>query len=302
MKENSKTVPQKESARRKRKRWPLLVIVFLLLGVLGFSGYKVLSGMNKYREGDAFYEDLAVSAATEGSETAQSGSAPAEKKVTRKINRSKIEELPEDGSQSGESSGEEEQLEEIEVVDLSINYSSLSSQNGDIAGWIYCEGTPINYPIVRGSNNDFYLDHRFDGVYSIFGSIFIDCRCPKDFSAEDTLIYGHHMDNGSMFAAIVNYKSQSYYNAHPTMLIDTPSGDFLLELFAGYTAATDDVCYSYPVYGGSRDTLIDHALAMSTFQSGIVPSSSDRIVTLSTCAYDFKNARYVVLGVLTPLL
>ena len=261
---------------------------------MGFSGYKVISGMLNYREGEKAYENIAQSAVSE-----------TEKKIVRKINRASIDELP-SSSETGTSEVSSEEtvtgeVEEIEVVDLSVDYEALFSQNGDVAGWIYCEGTAINYPIVRGSNNDYYLNHRFDGVYSSFGSIFIDYRHPKDFSASDTLIYGHHMDNGSMFAAIVKYKSQSFYNDTATIVIYTPSGDYLLELFAGYTAATDDICYSYPIYGGERKTLIDHALALSSFQSGIVPSDSDRIVTLSTCAYDFKDARYVLLGILTPL-
>ena len=297
----SKHFAQKEKAERPKRSVVWYVVVFLLLGVMGFSAFKVISALVNYHNEDQAYEDIAESAVSQ-----------AEQKTVRKISRAKTNDVsssassespPAQPESSGEESSEEPVEEEvIEIVDLYIDYETLFQTNSDVAGWIYCEGTAINYPIVHGSDNSYYLNHRFDSVYSSFGSIFMDYRCPKDFSASNTLIYGHHMDNGSMFAAIVKYKNQSFYNAHPYMQIYTPSGDYLLELFAGYTAATDDLCYTSSIYGGDMDALIDHALALSTFQSGIRPSASDRIVTLSTCAYDFKNARYVVLGILTPLL
>ncbi|MBQ4257463.1 MAG: hypothetical protein II713_00505, partial [Clostridia bacterium] len=111
MKNNSKHFSEKNSGSKKR-RWPFLIIIFILLGVMGFSGYKVISGMLNYREGEKAYENIAQSAVSE-----------TEKKIVRKINRASIDELP-SSSETGTSEVSSEEtvtgeVEEIEVVDLS---------------------------------------------------------------------------------------------------------------------------------------------------------------------------------------
>ena len=185
---------------------------------------------------------------------------------------------------------------------LEVDFTKLEKVNPDIMGWIFSPGTVINYPIVQGTDNDYYLNHLFNNKSSKTGSIFMDCINAVDFSDNNTVIYGHHMKNGSMFASIDKYKKQSYYNQHPYMYICTPEQDYRLELFSGYITEYDSD--TYIIRFASKDEFqqyLDNVIAKSTFKSSIEVTTEDTIVTLSTCAYDFDNARYVVHGKLVKI-
>ena len=89
----------------------------------------------------------------------------------------------------------------------------------EIIGWIYSDGTPINYPIVQTTNNEYYLRRLIDGTYNQAGSIFMDYKNSSDFSDYNTIIYGHNMKNDSMFGTLTSYESQDYYNEHKEMYL-----------------------------------------------------------------------------------
>lgn len=182
-----------------------------------------------------------------------------------------------------------------------VDFAALRQVNPDIVGWLYCEDTPINYPVVQGEDNSYYLKHLFDGTYNANGCLFLDCRVASNFSDTHSIIYGHHMQNGSMLSSIDGYKDQAYYEAHPSLMLMTPDKNYLVELFAGYV--TDVEADAWEV--GFRDELtwetwVAAAIDRSTFRSDIRPAVGEKILTLSTCSYEFSNARYVLLGVLKP--
>ena len=120
-----------------------------------------------------------------------------------------------------------------------------------------------------------------------------------DFSDRHSILYGHHMKSGSMFQSISGYKEQDYFDEHPVCLILTPQGDYKLKLFSGYVANVKEKAWKTDF--ASEEEFADwlaEAKEKSMFESNIEPRISDRIVTLSTCSYEFENARFVVLGVL----
>ena len=84
----------------------------------------------------------------------------------------------------------------VDTVDVSawpqVDFSQLAQINPDIVGWIYIEGTKINYPVVQAENNRYYMSRLFDGSYNASGCIFLDCRSSSDFSDRHSIIYGHH--------------------------------------------------------------------------------------------------------------
>lgn len=187
---------------------------------------------------------------------------------------------------------------------LQLDYEALLAENDEFYAWLYSPGTVINYPVVQGRNNSYYLSHLFNKERNSMGTLFVDASNAPEFSDQNTIIYGHHMKNGSMFASLVNYKDQTYYNVHPELMLFTPSAAYRMELFAGYVTdgyATNDV------YKKSFDTeaaflsFIEHARASSDFVSEVEVTAQDRIVTLSTCTYEYDEARYVVIGKLVPL-
>ena len=103
-----------------------------------------------------------------------------------------------------------------------MDFSSLQAINPEIIGWINGKGTRIDYPVLQTDNNDYYLRHMYNREYSLNGAIFMDCRCSKDFSDKNTVIYGHNMRNGAMLEDLEKYKEQVFYDSNALMMLYTP--------------------------------------------------------------------------------
>lgn len=203
---------------------------------------------------------------------------------------------------NAKSDGEESQEETREVPPIQVDFDALQQESADVIGWIYCEGTVINYPVVQGTDNQYYLKHAYDGAYTTSGSIFIDCDNQPDFSDSNTIIYGHHMLNKTMFAPLGEWADQQFYEDHPVIWLLTPEQNYKIVLFSGYTtkAGSD----TYAIFQGAGEELnqyIANALAKSDFQADVELGEGDRYVLLSTCAYVFNNARSVLHGKLVPV-
>lgn len=178
-----------------------------------------------------------------------------------------------------------------------IDHEALLEVNGDYACWIYGPGTPIDYPIVHDENNDYYLNHLFDGRRNSSGTLFMDYRNLPGFLDPNTLVYGHHMRNGTMFGTLTDYYNGGYYEAHPYMLLVSEGEICVIELFAGYVTSSGDHCYDIAI-SDEEDMLefIATAMRKSDFESLASIQPTDRLITLSTCAYAFENARYIAIG------
>ncbi len=184
---------------------------------------------------------------------------------------------------------------EQEDIVAEMDFDALRQINSNIIGWINgCDDT-INYPIVTTMDNNYYLTHLVDGTVNRSGSIFIDSRNNPDFTDRNTFIYGHNMLNGTMFSSLTKYVDQDYYNVHPALTIETPECEYLLQPFSGYvTPGTSD---SYRIEFYDDDDFaeyIEMVCKKSNFRHGISITPQDKIVTLSTCTYDYEDARYVL--------
>lgn len=191
----------------------------------------------------------------------------------------------------------EEPTEPVEYAPIEVDFGALQASCGDIVGWLYCPDTVVNYPVVQSGDNAYYLHRLPNGDYNSAGTLFLDYRCPGDFSGEGSIVYGHHMKNGSMFALLPEYRSQSYYEKHPVWYLLTPEQDYKLVLVAGFVTGDDSWVYSLPLTGEERQKLVER----SDFSANVPILDTDRVVLLSTCSYEFENARYVVAGVLQSL-
>lgn len=181
--------------------------------------------------------------------------------------------------------------EEIQVP-ISIDFEALKKENSDIIGWIYCPDTPINYPIVKGKDNNQYLRTDLNGKYLVSGTLFVDYRNGNIGDDRNYIVYGHNMKNSTMFGTLVKYKEQSYYDAHPILYFLTPNDNYVIELCAGAVVKRDS-----DIYNPNPDKNVITAFTeKSTFQSSVEISEYESIITLSTCSYEFNNARYVLLG------
>lgn len=181
-----------------------------------------------------------------------------------------------------------------------VDWKALKKVNPDVQGWLYQKGTVINYPVVQGTDNDTYLHTRFDKQWSGGGTLFVDCRMEKDFKGFNSIIYGHHMKDGSMFRSIRGYiKEDGYYDKHKTLELATPHGNYHLVVFSAFiTKATDEDTYKMTYDEAEKQAYIDRAWERSELpitRNSVDVTKNDRLVTLSTCAYDYEEARYIVM-------
>lgn len=186
-----------------------------------------------------------------------------------------------------------------------VDWKALKKVNPDVQGWLYQKDTVINYPVVQGTDNDTYLHTRFDKQWSGGGTLFVDCRMEKDFKGFNSIIYGHHMKDGSMFRSIRGYtKEDGYYDKHKTLELATPHGNYHLVVFSAFiTKATDEDTYKMTYDEAEKQAYIDRAWErseLSITKDSVDVTRNDRLVTLSTCAYDYEEARYIVMCKMVP--
>lgn len=179
---------------------------------------------------------------------------------------------------------------------IEVDFDELRKVNSDIVGWIYCANTRFNYPIVQGTDNEYYLHHLLDGTWNNNGTLFMDYRNSADFSDRNTMIHGHHMKSGAMFGELIQYKKQSFYDEHPYIYIMTEGQNYRLDLLAGCVVDSSSDIYTTEL----SDEMIYNCMANSTFAPK-VSYQGGRVVSLSTCSYEYDDARYVVLGELVSI-
>jgi len=176
-----------------------------------------------------------------------------------------------------------------------MDFSALREVNGDVLGWILIPGTRISYPLVQGTDNQYYLTHTWKKWNSVVGAVFLEYSNSRDLSDFNTIIYGHRMNDGSMFAGLKYYKQKSYYKSHPCVYITDDSGARKYDIFAAYEVSTQGDTYRIGQQGDStKQAYIDYCLAQSLYDTGVVPTVNDKIVTLSTCTGNGHATRWVV--------
>ena len=123
----------------------------------------------------------------------------------------------------------------LALSDLKVDWDGLRAINPDIVAWVYVPGTPINYPVVQGSDNQEYLHKAFDGStgwLASAGTIFLDASNTSDLSDRNNALYGHHMNDGSMFASLADFEDQDTFDSHRDIYVLTPQGNYRLKTFA----------------------------------------------------------------------
>lgn len=178
-----------------------------------------------------------------------------------------------------------------------IDFAGLSDINEDVIGWIDLPALELSYPILQGNDNDYYLHRNINKEKSFSGSIFMDSANSSSFQNFNTVIYGHNMRDGSMFARLKEYQNQEIYTSCPYFWIYTPDASFLYQIFSVRTVrVSDDV---YTILFPNKSTYANWLKRMQE-ESGFAEKpklqTGDRIVTLSTCTGD-DSARQIVQGV-----
>jgi len=215
------------------------------------------------------------------------------------------------GSSPSASGGEEPKEEKPKPVYVdpyaealrNMDFSALQKVNDDVKGWILIPDSKISYPILQGEDNDYYLKHNWKKRRNSSGSIYIEHRCSGDFSDFNTILYGHRMNNKSMFGLLWNYEKQSYYEKHPYVYISDESGSHKYEIFAAYEVPVTKRTYQIAFEDDNQKQLfLDFCTSQSVIETGIVPTIHDKVITMSTCTGDGHETRWVVQAVLKAQL
>lgn len=180
-----------------------------------------------------------------------------------------------------------------------VDLDALRQTNADVVGWIVLPGTGISYPLLQSADNQYYLNHDWQRNYNTGGSIYLDYRCSPDFTDFHTILYGHRMANGSMFAALKYYKDLSYWQEHPNVYIVTDAAVYQYRIFAAWNAPVDSGLYVLDFASEQeRARFLELGIRSSVLATELAPTPEDTILTLSTCTGYGYASRWVVQAML----
>lgn len=184
---------------------------------------------------------------------------------------------------------------------MTVDWDALREENPDVVGWIYMPNTPIDYPIAKAEDNYYYLNHSFSGEQNwlaTFGTIFLECTNNREFTDDVNFLYGHHMNDGSMFAFIDTMTKQDVFDNNNTFYILTPKGNFRMRTFSLLvTEATDPI-----VQLGFGDKAhkwayikdkIDRSVTTAPW-IGTLDMANAKLFGMSTCDYSLGDGRAVL--------
>lgn len=265
--DEEKAIPVKK--KRKKGDFLRYTVMFVALCVLVYSLFSLVTIFLEYKAAEDEYKDLGVIA------------------------------------QATEDPNQQERVEYIdEQYPLNPNYqiknidwAGLQAQNGDSCAWIQFETLQeeINYPIVHGTDNLYYLSHTISHAENSAGTLFVDAQNRSDFTDMNTFVYGHNMKNGSMFGLLRYYKDASYYAGNEYFWIYTPQANYRYKIFSCYEPKA--VSETYTWWSDPCDEYTDYlnkVISYSKYDTGVKVNPTDHIVTLSTCTSRGSDYRFVV--------
>lgn len=215
-----------------------------------------------------------------------------------------------DGEVSSPDDDGEVSAAEADVPEKNLDWDALHAENGDIYAWLYIPGTSVDYPVLQHPEDDsYYLEHNLDGSQGYPGCIYTERLNSKDFTDQNTVIYGHDLNDGTMFHTLHSYKDKNFFEANRYAFIYTLEQVFVYDIFAAYESGDEHILYTYGFAGNSGfqeylDMIFRSRDTGAHFRDGVEVDASDRIITLSTCLDTKPDKRFLVQGVLvseTPL-
>ncbi|MDY3909584.1 MAG: class B sortase [Eubacterium sp.] len=184
-------------------------------------------------------------------------------------------------------------------------YKKLYKKNSDLVGWITVKGTPIDYPVMQTKENpEYYLHCNYRKEYDVNGLPFLDALCEIEDRESNLMIYGHHMKSGLMFAHLVDYESEEFYDKHPVIQFDTLYEECEYEVIAAFYSQVykkdEDVFkyYNWPGHLTEKQYMqyVKNVKKLSLYDTGLTPEYGNQLITLVTCAYQTEDGRFVVVA------
>lgn len=251
----------------RRKLFDLLY----LLAVLLFLGCLLYIGIEYYQNQKSRQRLIAIQALAQNNE-----------QIARELLNDEIEEI-EDNSK--------------ETVLADIDLTNLIALNPDVIGWIRIPKTQINYPIVKTEDNSYYLNHNVFREYDRHGSVFMDSR--NSINDDNLILYAHNMRSGSMFADLAKYKIPDYAVQNPYIYMLVNDEITVFEVYAAfYYSTSKHTAFNYLQRNWDKNfaKFVQHILQFSLLPKQTTMSIEEKLLTLSTCNYDAKGNRFVVMA------
>lgn len=204
-----------------------------------------------------------------------------------------------------ESNKNEKAIAISEETERMTKIKKLQEENSDIVGWIEIEGTNINYPVLQGKDNEYYLTHNYKKEKSEKGSIFLNTDYDLKLPSDNLLIYGHNLVSGQMFNNLLKYKDKEFCERYPNIRFTTEKEDFKFEIFSAFYSkvfgkSEENVFryYNFVTAKSEKDynNFIENAKKASLYDTDIDAKYGDRLITLVTCSYHVEDGRFVVIG------
>ena len=193
----------------------------------------------------------------------------------------------------------------IEVPDKNLDFADLQENtNADIYAWIYIPNTQIDYPVLQHpTDNYYYLNYNLDGSKGYPGCIYTEDYNAKDFSDPLTVMYGHNMKNGSMFAGLHKFEDSAFFKENPYVYIYTENDVLVYEIFAAYQNSDAHLLYekdytSEIVFESYLEEVLGQRSMTANIREDVAVNGTDKVLTLSTCIANKPDKRYLVQGVL----
>ncbi len=261
------TVQNSERNGKKTKKILLNVLLAICIIVLVVSLYFIITTLMEYQGAQSSYANLQEIA---------------------------IIQSPTQSAENAAQSPTESPAGSFAPLSRSIDFDKLQAINPDIIAWLYLPGTVVDYPVVQGEDNEYYLSHTADLKKNASGAIFADYRSGL-LEEQNTTLYGHNMKDDSMFHQMLSYQNQEFYEEHPCFYLYTPSHVYQLEVFSAYTTNAS-AHYTVSSFGSEEEysAFLDQLIRKSNCSTDVSIATEDQIVTFSTCAYSVDDGRFAV--------
>ncbi len=194
---------------------------------------------------------------------------------------------------------------EQEKKERMLKVGKLQEINSDIVGWIEIEGTNINYPVLQGKDNNYYLDHNYKKQKTEKGSIFLDKSYDWDIKSNNLIIYGHNLVNGQMFKDLLKYAKEDFYKKHKAIRFTTEKEDKEYEIISAFKSKVynqkEKNAFRYYDFINSKsekeyNNFVKQAKEASLYDTKNTAKYGDELITLITCAYHVDDGRFVVIA------
>ena len=232
-----------------------------------------------------------------------------EKEGTKEVVQNTSEEVQENVEPESKENGKTistENAEELnEETERMLQVKELQAQNADIVGWLEIENTNINYPVLQGTDNSYYMTHNYKKEKSKNGSIFLDTNYNWNIPSNNLLIYGHNLGNGMMFQELLKYEKESFYQEHPVIRFTTAEEDAEYEIISAFKSRvyhkSEKNVFRYYFFLNNEseeeyNQFVKNAKNASIYPIDATANYGNQLITLSTCSYYVEDGRFAVVG------